>query len=368
VIRARTLLLVIAIALTALASWGAAPAAADSITATCTPGPCGAWQARAVQVDWTLDVPSRARDEGCGRSTIVAQGVTSLTCSAFNIDGGRILFSTVTILVDTTPPQVTGAALTPTANALGWRTSPVSATFSGRDPGPTGAVSGIAACTQAPYGGPDTPAATVSGTCRDRAGNVSAPLTQTFAYDATPPGLGTSTAGIGDRLVRLRWSGAEAPVEIARSPGTGSDPTTVVYAGTARTFTDIRVRNGTTYHYTISVRDAAGNATMRPLVATPVRGVLEPANGAEVTAPPRLRWSEVRNATYYNVQVFRNGRKILSVWPKRPRFRLREQWTYRGRVERMVAGEYQVFAWPGFGRFATQRYGRRVGTLRFTRR
>lgn len=349
------------------AAWGVGVAAADSITATCAPGPCGTWQAQAVQLDWMLDVPSRASDEGCGRSTIDVQGVHNRTCRALTSLGNPILSSTATVLIDTTPPLVTGVALTPVPNALGWRTAPVSATFSGRDPGPAGAVAGIASCTQVLYTGPDTAAASVSGTCRDRAGNVSAPGTHTFAFDATPPRLGSAGAGIGDRLVRIRWSGAETRVEITRTPGRGSEPTSVVYSGTGRTFADTRVRNGTTYQYVVGVRDAAGNATTRALVATPVRGVLEPANGAVVTAPPRVRWSEVRNATYYNLQIFRNGRKVLSVWPKRPKFRLREQWNYRGRLERMKAGDYQVFVWPGLGPFANQRYGRRVGTLRFTR-
>src|SRR5262249_26095418 len=43
-----------------------------------------------------------------------------------------------------------------------------------------------------------------------------------------------------------------------------------------------------------------------------------PAAGSVLTAPPLLRWRAVRRAGYYNVQVYRNGHRILSFWPSRP--------------------------------------------------
>ena len=43
--------------------------------------------------------------------------------------------------------------------------------------------------------------------------------------------------------------------------------------------------------------------------------LLAPPNGAVLTAPPLLRWSKVRGADYYNVQLLRDGRKVLSAWP-----------------------------------------------------
>lgn len=341
--------------------------AADSITATCTPGPCGIWQPRAVQIDWSVDVPARTSDEGCGRETITAQGVHQRTCRAFTgLD--VILATTVTVRIDTTPPNVTGVTLAPVANGLGWYTAPLTATFAGLDPGPAASVSGIASCSQVPFSGPDSANASVSGTCRDRAGNVSAPFIQTFRYDATPPGLGPVDAEVGDRMVRLQWSDAEAPVQITRSPGVGGEAASVLFTGNGRTFTDRRVKNRTAYTYAVSVSDPAGLVTSRQLAAMPVRAMLEPANLSTVTEPPRLRWSEVRNASYYNVQVFRRGKKILSVWPKTPGYRLKERWRYAGRTITLTDGDYRVFVWPGVGPFAQQRYGRIVGSVRFTKR
>ena len=42
-----------------------------------------------------------------------------------------------------------------------------------------------------------------------------------------------------------------------------------------------------------------------------------PLAGARVSAPPMLRWRAVPKAKFYNAQVYRNGRKILSLWPQR---------------------------------------------------
>ena len=61
---------------------------------------------------------------------------------------------------------------------------------------------------------------------------------------------------------------------------------------------------------------------MRTFSATPGRRLLSPANGATVDGPPMLRWTEVHGARYYNVQLLRDGRKLLSAWPGEPRFKL----------------------------------------------
>ena len=54
--------------------------------------------------------------------------------------------------------------------------------FSGSD-----RTSGIEACTATTYDGPDSAAASVSGTCRDRAGNLSSPFGYGLRYDQTAP-------------------------------------------------------------------------------------------------------------------------------------------------------------------------------------
>ena len=50
-------------------------------------------------------------------------------------------------------------------------------------------TSGVASCTATTYGGPDSSAANVQGTCVDHAGNVSAPLGYGLKYDETAPAV-----------------------------------------------------------------------------------------------------------------------------------------------------------------------------------
>src|SRR6185295_16321783 len=52
----------------------------------------------------------------------------------------------------------------------------------------------IESCTQASYSGPDSQSASVTGTCRDRAGNTSSPGSFGFEYDDTAPAV-TATPG-----------------------------------------------------------------------------------------------------------------------------------------------------------------------------
>ena len=68
------------------------------------------------------------------------------------------------------------------ANADGWYNSAVAIGFAGTDP-----VSGVDLCTSTTYGGPDNAAASVSGTCTDKAGNTSSSFPFGLKYDATAP-------------------------------------------------------------------------------------------------------------------------------------------------------------------------------------
>jgi hypothetical protein len=83
---------------------------------------------------------------------------------------------------DATAPQVTGASASRSPDRNGWYNHTLTITFAGSD-----ATSGIDTCTQTTYSGPDSANASVSGTCRDRAGNTSASSNFNFQYDETGP-------------------------------------------------------------------------------------------------------------------------------------------------------------------------------------
>jgi hypothetical protein len=242
----------------------------------------------------------------------------------------------------------------------GWWNHPVAFAFAGTD-----ATSGIAACDTVNYTGPDGDASKVTGSCTDVAGNT-ASASFPIKYDATPP---TVTAGSSDTTktgeISLNWAPSADAVSstVVRSPGTGGAPATEVYSGPNRSLTDFGVVGGETYTYTITVSDPAGNVASATMTVN-AKGA--PLAVASRIAAPRLDWRSIRGADYYNVQLFRGTQKVLSTWPTRPRLRLRRSWRYLGRRQRLVAGTYRWYVWPGYGRRSRHRYGRLLGTREFT--
>ncbi len=81
-----------------------------------------------------------------------------------------------------------------------------------------------------------------------------------------------------------------------------------------------------------------------------------PARGATVSKPPELRWKRVPSARFYNVQVFRNGHKILSRWPRRARFDLHRKWKQGNRTRHFRPAVYRWYVWP----HRRYQYGHRI--------
>ena len=122
------------------------------------------------------------------------------------------------------------------------------------------------------------------------------------------------------------------------------------------------MRNYTRYRYTVVATDRVGHRSRKGSAsAVPKPELLAPPNGAVLTSPPLLRWSKVRGADYYNVQLLRDGRKVLSGWPTRARLQLKRRWRFEGRVRRMRPGTYEWNVWPGYGPRRRANYGSRIG-------
>jgi hypothetical protein len=92
--------------------------------------------------------------------------------------------------------------------------------------------------------------------------------------------------------------------------------------------------------------------------------VVERGGCARVSAPPLLRWTPVRGATYYNVQLYRDG-NVLSAWPAHASLQLTSTWRFAGRRYKLKPGRYRWYVWPGLGHRAAARYGPKVGTGTF---
>jgi len=157
-------------------------AGATGVTYTIVSGTSGdnGWYRSAVVVKITSDSPPCPP---LGTMLTFNTSSDSFSCTS----GGVTL--NLQFNIDTDAPVVTAASTDRAPDHDGWYTHPVNVAFSGTD-----STSGIASCTAGTFGGPDSATATATGTCRDKAGNVSSPGSFQLKYDATPP---TTTATPG---------------------------------------------------------------------------------------------------------------------------------------------------------------------------
>jgi hypothetical protein len=280
----------------------------------------------------------------------------STTVAAKCVDpAGKSAVPSFGLRYDATPPSITNALPIRAPDFNGWYNHPVTFVFTGSD-----AMSGMEPCS-ATYAGPDSDTAQLTGVCHDHAGNT-ATFTVSLRYHATPPALSLS-ASPGDGVVSLRWS-AGNKVAIVRSPGLHGPRASLLYEGSSGSFTDTRPRNGVRYTYTVKAKDVAGNVTQRTVTVTPGPRLIAPAANARVTAPPLLRWTPVRGASFYNVQLFK-GAKLLSTWPVHTSLQLTDVWHYRGTEYRLAPGRYTWYVWPGFGSLSAAHYGGLIGHRTF---
>lgn len=346
-------LLVFVVALVSLALPSAAPANTYDHHITGGSGTNG-WYTSNVSIYWTFDPPP-TMTQGCDARTITTNGTTNLDCKVWW--GLSMSDDPVAISIDKTVPAVHAVPSRP-PDANGWYNHPVPVSFAGSD-----ATSGLAGCSSTTYGGPDNGNASVAGTCTDNAGNVGS-ATYGFSYDATPPSLAKVTAKHGDRSVLLAWTASpDTQVEqVARSRG--SNPSKLIYRGTAHALRDKGLRPGAKYHYTVTAFDVAGNSATQALTVTGTGRLVNPVPGERVSSRPHLAWLPVKGARYYNVQLFRGGR-ILTAWPRHGHFKLPRSWVYHGHHYRLRPGVYRWYVWPGFGLLGQAHYGRLLGGSTF---
>jgi hypothetical protein len=337
-----------------------AAGAGESITPTIR-GTAGAngWYRSKVTVNWVIQ-PAPDSSSGCDAYTLTADTRgTTRKCSADWYGTGAHIDRSLTIKIDKTPPAARGAASRP-PDANGWYNHPLTVAFSGSD-----GTSGVASCSSAPYSGPDNPGASVAGTCTDYAGNLGR-TSFPFKYDATPPSLRKVRLRHFNRSIQLSWiASSDAQLtEVQRSSNVRGAKTATVYRGPAKKYRDRHLRVGAKYHYAVIAFDQAANSTTRKVTAVATGPLLSPVPAAHVKSPPRLVWTRVKGATYYNVQMIR-GNKILSAWPTKASLKLPRSWTYKGHRYRLHRGLYQWYVWPAFGSRSAGHFGNRLGGSSF---
>jgi hypothetical protein len=210
----------------------------------------------------------------------------------------------------------------------------------------------------------------------DAAGNVGEPsppyswtvdtVPPQFADRSLPQNVTQLKRSIGYGVLRLRWKRpSDADFDHFRvflSTSSSAPPRTLVYTGQRQSYTNTRYRNGLYHWYRVVSYDQADNASLGASAVVPMSALLRsPPNGGVVDSPPVLRWAGVTKATFYNVQVYYRGQKVLSAWPVRPRQALTPSWVYGGRSFSFRKGVYTWYVWPGFGPKAKSHYGQLLG-------
>ena len=341
----------------------ASSAVGNQVTANCDTASgrdhCSHWyRVPWVNLGWQWD-PGGMIQEGCAPGLFTGEATPVLRSCTVAWSGTETR-TTVWIGIDPTPPLLLGLRTNRPPDYSGWFTHPVGYGFTASDK-----TSGVASCTGGTYGGPDGERVRINGSCRDAAGNIGSG-SFTLNYDATPPPAPRVSATPGNRKVALRWSTRDLVSATVLRWRTGH-PVTVVFRGGGESYTDRRLRNGRRYRYAVIGVDRAGNRAETRVSAVPTSSrLLNPPRGARVHGPPTLVWKKVRRASYYNVQLYRGARKVLSTWPRGTKLRLRSRWRYAGRRQRLVPGRYRWYVWPGYGRRSAHRYGRLLGGSHFT--
>jgi hypothetical protein len=342
----------VVVAVCALGCASAGAAHAQSVVANCDTAAnrdgCNRWYTTgSVILGWVWN-PAAVTTTGCAGGTLTAEGRVERSCLVEFLD--TTVTKKIWIGIDRTPPALTGLHPARPPNANGWFNRPVDLAFQGSDQ-----TSGVASCSSTTYAGPDGLGIPISGSCSDVAGNVGSG-TVPINYDATPPQRPSVDALPGKKRISLEWSAAPGTeAEVVRSRR-GAKPV-LVFRGASDHLTDTRLHNGRRYRYVVTLIDQAGNRAADATSAVPTSSaLLLPAKGARVHSAATLVWKPVRRATYYNVQLFRGGHKILTRWPRAAHLRL----------GKLAPARYCWYVWPGYGPRSQRRYGDLLGKSCFT--
>ncbi len=345
--------------------FGAEPVAADTAITYSVSGIIGTngWfrgsaGGNYVVVHWTVNIPTDQIESssGCEVGGVRVDGPTigtTKTCTVTLIGGSQPSTTTSPIKIDNQPPTSLSAGAVRPPDANGWYNHPVAINWTGTD-----ATSGLAACTSLTYSGPDSGAAGVSGGCTDVAGNSSS-TSFGFQYDATPPQLSSISVQSTDGANIVHWK-SSSPNDVAAISrvARGSRSELSLFSGAGADFVDKKVQDGVEYRYNVRTVDQAGNSSqIRTVLGLPkVVSLGKIAYTPRTAAQPILSWPARRGASYYHVQLFRNGKRILAAWPLKTELALRTHWRWAGRQYRLAPAQYAWFVWAGFGPRTAARY------------
>ena len=307
--------------------------------------------------------------------TVFPIGETPVTCTATDDSGGVSAPTTFTVIVQqgAVPPQPGIASsvgsLTRRSTVTFVLTFESGATLACRLDGPLGPGEFTPCSGTQTYSGLQDGAYLFTVQVTNGVGNVSQ-STHAWTVDLTRPArVSRLTARGRYRMVTLSWT---KPIDVDydhvriwRKRAETKKWKRLADRVSAVSLTDRAVSNHIHYLYRIRSFDDAGNASGAMQVSAWPSPILWPTYNATLHSPPVVDWRPVGNATYYNMQLKRDGRKILSVWPFGSGYRLRSTWTYRGKRHMLAGGPVTVYVWAGFGPKSAAHYGPLYGHTRF---
>ena len=169
-----------------------------------------------------------------------------------------------------------------------------------------------------------------------------------------------------DAPVTLRWVNPAAPdldrvvavLNLARAPRGPADGR-VIYQG-LQTSVALGLRAGQRGQVALFAYDHSGNVSPPARLAVSLAPLipLRPLTGSVVARAPLLTWKAHAGTDYYNVQLFRKGRRVLVDWPSRP--------SYRIPAGTLVPGTYVWYVWPAVQhKGAAPTFGKLIGRATF---
>jgi hypothetical protein len=198
-----------------------------------SPDGSNGWYTSPVDVDFTCTDGGSGIQSCTGDTTLGNGADQSATGIATDWAGNTATDNVTGINVDGLAPNAPTASLSPAANPAGWNHTNVTVSFSGNGDDGT---SGVGSCSPDVAVTAETAGQTVTGTCTDRAGNVSALRQVTVKLDKTGPVISENvtvagTKGNGDWYVSPievtftandALSGLAATTQKVTSSGNGS--------------------------------------------------------------------------------------------------------------------------------------------------
>jgi hypothetical protein len=150
-------------------------------------------------------------------------------------------------------------------------------------------------------------------------------------------------------------------LNLKRPPGGPADGKTV-YHGLGTT-AKVKLLPGQNGYLAIYAFDHSGNYSLKPVrKRVTLAGLipLRPLSGSTLrTTSPRLTWKATHGSSYYNVQLFRNGKHVLVAWPSKA--------SYRIPAGKLKPGTYVWFVWPAVQHSGgSPTFGKLIGRATFT--